>query len=37
VTKASYFKNHLIEVKLNDGTKKVLDFEPWLTGRYSDP
>jgi len=32
VTKAKYIKNYLIEVKFNDGTKNVIDFEPWLTG-----
>ncbi len=31
-TKAKYVKDYLIEVKFNDGTKKVIDFEPWLTG-----
>lgn len=32
VTKAKYVSGYLIEVKFNDGTKKVIDFEPWLTG-----
>ena len=32
VTKAKYVREYVIEVKLSDGTKKVIDFEPWLTG-----
>ena len=32
VTKARYLGDYLLEVKFNDGTKKILDFEPWLTG-----
>jgi len=32
VTRAKYVRDYLIEVKFNDGTKKVIDFEPWLTG-----
>jgi hypothetical protein len=32
VTKAKHVKHYLIEVKFNDGTKKVIDFEPWLSG-----
>ena len=32
VTKARYVRDYLIEVKFNDDTKKVIDFEPWLTG-----
>jgi hypothetical protein len=31
VTKAKYVKDFLIEVKFSGGTKKVIDFEPWLT------
>jgi hypothetical protein len=26
VTKAKYVRNYLIEVKFNDGTKKIIDF-----------
>ena len=37
VTKAKYLKDYLIEVKFNDGTKKVIDFEPWLTGPIFRP
>lgn len=37
VTKAKYVKDYLIEVKFNDGTKKVIDFEPWLTGPIFRP
>jgi hypothetical protein len=34
VTKARYVRDYLIEVKFNDGKKKVVDFEPWLTGPF---
>jgi hypothetical protein len=37
VTKAKYVKDFLIEVKFNDGTKKVIDFERWLTGPIFRP
>lgn len=37
VTKAHYVKNYLIGIMFNDGTKKVLDFEPWLTGPILRP
>ncbi|MEX0805487.1 MAG: DUF2442 domain-containing protein [Candidatus Binatia bacterium] len=37
VTKAKYVSDYLIEVKFNDGTKKVIDFEPWLTGPIFRP
>jgi hypothetical protein len=37
VTKAKYVKDYLIEVKFNDGTKKVIDFEPWLAGPIFRP
>ena len=37
VTKAKYVRDYLIEVKFNDGTKKVIDFEPWLTGPIFRP
>jgi hypothetical protein len=37
VTKAKYIKDCLIEVKFNDGTKKVIDFERWLTGPIFRP
>jgi hypothetical protein len=37
VTKAKYLRDYLIEVKFNDGTKKVIDFEPWLTGPIFRP
>jgi hypothetical protein len=37
VTKAKYVSEYLIEVKFNDGTKKVIDFEPWLTGPIFRP
>jgi hypothetical protein len=32
ISKTEYVRDHLIEVKFNNGTKKVIDFEPWLTG-----
>ena len=37
VTKAKYVKDYLIEVKFNDGTKKTIDFEPWLSGPIFKP
>jgi hypothetical protein len=37
VTKAKYVRDYLIEVKFNDGTRKVIDFEPWLTGPIFRP
>lgn len=37
VTKAKHVRDFLIEVKFNDGTKKVIDFEPWLTGPIFRP
>ena len=37
VTKATYIKDYLIEIKFNDGKKKVVDFEPWLTGPIFKP
>jgi uncharacterized protein DUF2442 len=37
VTKAKYVRDYLIEVKFNDGIKKVIDFEPWLTGPVFRP
>jgi hypothetical protein len=37
VTKAKYIRDYLVEVKFNDGTKKVIDFEPWLTGPIFKP
>ena len=37
VTKAKYVKDYLIELKFNDGTKKVIDFEPWLSGPIFKP
>ena len=37
VTKAKYVREYVIEVKLSDGTKKVIDFEPWLTGPIFRP
>jgi hypothetical protein len=37
VTKAKYVRDYLIEVKFNDATKKVIDFEPWLTGPIFRP
>ena len=30
VIKAKYVNDYLIEVKFNDGTKKIIDFEGWL-------
>ncbi len=36
VTKAKHVRAYLLEVKFNDGTKKVIDFEPCSLGRYSD-
>jgi hypothetical protein len=37
VTKAKYVRDYLTEVKFNAGTKKVIDFEPWLTGPIFKP
>ena len=37
VTKAKYVNDYLNEVKFNDGTKKVIDFEGWLTGPVFKP
>jgi hypothetical protein len=37
VTKAKYVRDYLIEVKFNDGTKKVIDFKPWLSGPIFKP
>ena len=37
VTRAKYLKDYLIEVKFSDRTKKVIDFEPWLTGPIFRP
>lgn len=37
VTKATYIKGYLIEIKFNDGTKKIIDFEAWLTGPVFKP
>jgi hypothetical protein len=37
VTKAKYVNDYLIEVKFNDGTKKVIDFEGWLSGPVFKP
>ena len=37
VTKAKYVSAYMIEIKFNDGTRKVIDFEPWLTGPIFRP
>ena len=37
VTKAKHVRGYLIEVKFNDGTKKIIDFEPWLSGPIFKP
>jgi hypothetical protein len=37
VTKAKYVNDYLTEVKFSDGTKKIIDFEPWLTGPIFRP
>ena len=37
VTKAKYVKDYLIEVKFNDGTKKIIDFKNWLKGPVFKP
>ena len=37
VTKPKYVRDYLIEVKFNDGTKKIIDFEPWLAGPIFRP
>ena len=37
VIKAKYVNDYLIEVKFNDGTKKIIDFEGWLTGPVFKP
>jgi hypothetical protein len=37
VTKAKYVRGYRIEVKFNDDTKTVIDFEPWLTSPIFRP
>jgi hypothetical protein len=37
VTKAKHVRDYLIEVKFNNGTKKVIDFEPWLSAPIFKP
>jgi len=37
VTKAKNVRDYLIEVKFNDGTIKIIDFEPWITGPIFRP
>jgi len=37
VIKAKYVRKYLIDVKFNDGTKKVIDFQHWLTGPIFRP
>ena len=37
VPNAKYVGGYLIEVKFNDGTRRVIDFEPWLTGPIFKP
>jgi hypothetical protein len=37
VTQAKYIRDYLIEVKFNDGTKRIIDFKPWLTGPIFKP
>ena len=37
VTKARYVRDYLIELKFNDGKKKAINFEPWLTGPIFRP
>jgi predicted metalloprotease len=37
VKKANYIRDYVIEVKFNDGTKKAIDFESWLTGPIFRP
>ena len=37
VTKAKHVRGYLIQVKFNDGTKKIIDFEPWLGGPIFRP
>jgi hypothetical protein len=37
VTKAKYVNDYLIEVKFNDGTKKIIDFKSWLSGPVFKP
>jgi len=37
VTKAKYVGEYLIEVKFNNGTKKIIDFESWLIGPIFRP
>ena len=36
VTKAKYIRDYVIEVKFNDGTKKVIDFNRGSQDRFSD-
>jgi hypothetical protein len=37
VTKAKYVRDYLIGVQFHDRTKRVIDFEPWLTGPIFKP
>ena len=37
VATAKYVRDYLIEVKFNDGTKKIIDFKPWLTAPIFKP
>lgn len=37
VTKAKYVRDYLIEVKFNTGTKKMIGFEPRLSGPIFRP
>lgn len=37
VTQTKYIRDYLIEVKFNDGIKRIIDFKPWLTGPIFKP
>ena len=37
VKTAKYVKDYLIEIRFNDGTRKIIDFEYWLTGPVFKP
>ena len=37
VVEARYMKRYILDVTFRDGTRKSIDFEPWLTGPVFEP
>ena len=37
VTDATYVSGHSLEVVFGDGTRKIVDFSPWLRGPVFEP